>query len=314
MFGGLTLQVGCDSLIPVGTESPSEQPAAEAESDSVAQQAASPEEQSIWADAKELEEGVYRVEHEDAEGREYWLYADSRVPSDERPVVLIAPAGSNLMTGIDLGAGDISEHIPYVKAGFYVVAYSLPGAAPQSDSEEEWAAALKRFKSDEGGVKTAERAIGVAASFLPVRDDSILVAGHSSAATHALLVAARLSEVDAVVAFAPVPDVVQFLGSDAVAAMEQAMPGYGSFLKGISPASYVEALSQKPVFLFHAEEDPVAPFAATRALDEAMRSAGRHPRSKLVVANAAESDAHYGPMVEDGIAQAIEWFRNVLPD
>ena len=43
------------------------------------------------------------------------------------PCVLIAPAGSTCWRAWTLGDGDSPEHMPYVKAGYAVLAYELDG-------------------------------------------------------------------------------------------------------------------------------------------------------------------------------------------
>ena len=55
---------------------------------------------------------------------------------------MIAPAGSNLLTGMSPGSADYDECLPWAKAGFYVVLYSLDGSpeglghAPNDDGIE----------------------------------------------------------------------------------------------------------------------------------------------------------------------------------
>lgn len=79
---------------------------------------------------------VPRVVSADETHPELWVHEPvSPSPTREKyPVVLIAPAGSNLLTGMHLSAHDRSEHLPWVREGYLVVAYELRGAA--SDSEE----------------------------------------------------------------------------------------------------------------------------------------------------------------------------------
>jgi hypothetical protein len=56
----------------------------------------------------------------------FWLYLPKgQHPAGSLPCILIAGAGSNLITGMDLGDGDRREHLPYARAGFAVLAYEL---------------------------------------------------------------------------------------------------------------------------------------------------------------------------------------------
>ena len=58
-----------------------------------------------------------------------WIYEPEG--SEKRPCILIAPAGSTLMEGMSLGEEDQDEHVPYVQAGFVVIAYSLDGGSDE---------------------------------------------------------------------------------------------------------------------------------------------------------------------------------------
>jgi hypothetical protein len=69
-----------------------------------------------------------------------WLYLPERQSDTQSlPCVLTAPAGTPLVTGMDLGDGDVPEHLPYVRAGFAVLAYDLDGACQnfQQASDQE---------------------------------------------------------------------------------------------------------------------------------------------------------------------------------
>src|SRR5437879_1747750 len=65
----------------------------------------------------QLEAGVFC--HQVAvEGNQVWIYLPTANPAPASlPCVLIAPAGTDLTTGIRLEDGDRVEHLPYVRAG-----------------------------------------------------------------------------------------------------------------------------------------------------------------------------------------------------
>ncbi len=81
----------------------------------------------------------------DGEKRVLWFYAPDPLPPHPGPVA-IAPAGAPLVLGMKLGSGDRPEHEPYVRAGYVVVAYSVDGARPGTESDEALLAAVLAFK------------------------------------------------------------------------------------------------------------------------------------------------------------------------
>ncbi len=115
-----------------------------------------------------------------------WIYAPSeRAPDAKLPAVLIAPAGSDLMHGMGLGDGDRPEHLPYVAAGFVVVAYELSGDGRTRE-------AYDAFSKAQGGLANGLAALSFVRQQIPFVDSSrIFTAGHSSAGDAALLLAAH---------------------------------------------------------------------------------------------------------------------------
>ena len=60
-----------------------------------------------------------------------WLYLPSGDHADQSlPCVLITAGASNLLKGIHLSEYARAEQLPYVRAGFAVLAYELDGALP----------------------------------------------------------------------------------------------------------------------------------------------------------------------------------------
>ena len=83
-----------------------------------------------------------------------WLYLPKpphgEIAPKSLPCVLLAPAGSNLLTGMKLAADDRPEHLPYLKAGFAVLAFDLDGAEPNRRGDFPWQNMLAFLKSRSG--------------------------------------------------------------------------------------------------------------------------------------------------------------------
>ena len=77
-----------------------------------------------------------------------WLYLPSGDHADQSlPCLLITAGGSSLLKGIHLSEYARAEQLPYVRAGFAVVAYELDGALPggRNASEAKMKEAMARF-------------------------------------------------------------------------------------------------------------------------------------------------------------------------
>src|SRR5579875_3099238 len=98
-----------------------------------------------------------------------WVYEPSNPNRGKLPCVLIAPAGTPLIYGNQLGNGDMPEHIPYAQAGYVVVAYSLDGAVADSNhlSVGGLVAAATAFANANFGLTDAESALDYALRAVP---------------------------------------------------------------------------------------------------------------------------------------------------
>src|SRR5688572_4362057 len=197
----------------------------------------------------EVEPGVRRYATtlvRDGEPMKVFVYEPTAAAAAaKRPCVLIGPAGSNLITGMDLGEGDSPEHLPWARKGFVVVAYEIDGYVPdmQAASNEEIRAAVIKFRDAEGGMANARAALDFALEKLPAIDpERIYAVGHSSAATLALQVTADDDRIAACVAFAPPTDLEDHLG-EAMGALDQLVPGMRDFVIESSPHNQVEHLT-----------------------------------------------------------------------
>jgi len=216
------------------------------------------------------------------------------------PCILIAPAGTNLLTGIALSEDDRPEHLPYVRAGFAVVAYELDGPL-DGESAEELRRAYEAFREAGAGMINARNAAEyVFTKVHQVDPDRLYAAGHSSAGTVALLLAAHNSEIAACVAYAAAPDVRQF-HAQTLADLEQELPGFDDFARRASPIEHAARI-RCPVLLFHSQADRVAHVSESKLMADALRGAGSRPTLQL-----ASRGDHYNSMIDEGIPFAIDW-------
>lgn len=234
-----------------------------------------------------------------------WLYRPDPLPHNV-PVVIVPPAGGTMVTAPPLTVGDRPEHIPYVKAGFVVISFTMTGIFEDGDGESEFIDAASKFRSGRAGVANTRSALDFALDRISVVDARrIYIAGHSSAATLALLFASTEPRIRGVVAFAPVWDVPTYLGPDLVQALDEISPGYRRFLEWSSPSSHLEKLLV-PVLLFHARDDQIVPFEEAEKFAKLAQTSGTSVEFQTV-----ESGGHYDSMIEKGIPLAIQWLNSL---
>ena len=234
------------------------------------------------------------------------VYLPELPPEGQLPCVLIAPAGTPLIHGMNLGPGDQAEHIPYVRAGFAVVAYSLSGPVPKGAHDAQMAEGIRAFMQADGGLVNARTALDYALARVGKIDpERVYAAGHSSAATLALLVAEHDPRVKACVAYAPATDVPARLGPQAVSQVSRQVPGFKEFVERCSPRTHLAKL-QCPVFLFHATNDRNVPVAESVTFANDLKKT--NPKVKLVT---PPTGGHYNAMIQQGIPQAIAWLKGL---
>jgi dienelactone hydrolase len=238
-----------------------------------------------------------------------WLYTPTGDHAEHSlPCVLIAPAGTNLLTGNTLGemgkSSDQPEHIPYVKAGFAVLAYELDGPAPQGPdpSDDETGTAMIKFLAARAGLVNAHIALEYVLAKVPEVDPKrISAAGHSSAGTLAVLFAEREPRLASCVAFAPALDIAKRFGPEAVAELKKV--GLGDLTDRYSPITDIARIS-RPIFLFHARDDSNLPVADTEAFAAKLKSL-----NKPVTLDLVDTGDHYQSMINEGIPHAIAWLK-----
>jgi dienelactone hydrolase len=261
--------------------------------------------------AHEIEPGILVHELSVLQGgetRQIWIYLPAKQAGSSVPWVLVAPAGTPLIHGIELAEDDRAEHLPYVRAGFGVVAFSLDGHVDEQNKANEAAllAGVRAFKNAEAGVANARAALDYALANVPALDRKrIYIAGHSSAATLALQFAEREPRLAGCIAYAPATNFQQRLPAQAVQALNQAVPGFQQFIMDYSPDAHTDQL-RCPVFLFHAEDDTNVPI--TQTADFAAKLKQTNANTTFVRGRQGD---HYDSMIREGIPQAIRWLQQL---
>jgi dienelactone hydrolase len=236
-----------------------------------------------------------------------WVYLPETPSAPKLPCVLIAPAGSPLFIGNGLGAGDRTEHLPYVKAGFAVVAFELDGDVPdlKRASDPQLVGAASAFRKAEAGVANLRTAMDFATQKVPVVDpDRFYTAGHSSAGTFALLAASKEPRVKGAIAYAPCTDVVQRLAKG-MPIFSKLMPWLPDFARDTSPLTVVADI-KCPVFLFHAADDSNVPITETTTFAAELKKTNQ----RVTFAQVPRGE-HYNSMIQEGIPKGIEWLQTI---
>jgi dipeptidyl aminopeptidase/acylaminoacyl peptidase len=235
-----------------------------------------------------------------------WYYEPEK-PAEKRAVVLVPPAGSTLFVGMALGDDDRTEQYPYVRAGFAVVAFDIDGNVPNLESATD-AAMLKgarEFRDARAGLANVQTALDFVFAKVPNLDPQrVYIAGHSSAATLALLAAEHDSRIQGCVAYAPVTDVMARL-ADAIPSLNKAIPGFKDFLQFSSPQTHMAQL-KCPVFLFHASDDTNIPIRQTAAFAALLKKT--NPQVTFVT---VKRGGHHDSMIREGIPKAIPWLQQL---
>jgi dipeptidyl aminopeptidase/acylaminoacyl peptidase len=233
-----------------------------------------------------------------------WVYQPEKA-AGKLPLMLVPPAGSTLIAGMDLGDGDRAEHYPYAKAGFIVVSFEIDGHVPNNAPDSAILKGARQFKAARAGLANAKVALDFALAKVPNIDAKrIFIAGHSSAATLALLFAEHEPRIKGCAAFAPVTDVEDRIGNVA-ASLDSSIPGYRDFLRFSSPRTHVDKL-KCPVFLFYAKDDTTVPPRQTTDFAETLKKT-----NAAVTLVSVARGGHYDSMLREGIPKAIQWFQKL---
>ncbi|MBS0263888.1 MAG: dienelactone hydrolase family protein [Planctomycetes bacterium] len=225
--------------------------------------------------------------------------------------VLVAPAGTNLLTGNSLDDPAYhKETLPYTRAGYVAIMYSLDGAPPpgvEDPSDDQLAACYRNFSAAQAGLANARTALDFVLARLPqVNPKRIFAAGHSSAGTLALLFAAHEPRLKGCIAYAPQTDIAAGFGFLlGLMVKTEKFPGLVDFVHQSSPLTHVGRI-QCPVFLFWAADDSVIdPEGLQKFANEL---SNRRPD---VTVRTVPTGDHFEPMINPGMGQAIEWMKSL---
>lgn len=234
-----------------------------------------------------------------------WIYLpEQKVPVASLPCVLICGAGSTMLTGMRLGDGDEPEHLPYVAAGFAVVAYDLDGPGMTEEPEVK---AYEAFRSSNAGLVNARNAMEYALTQIPeVNPKQIFAVGHSSAGGTALLFAAHEPRLAGCVAFAPCSDLKARFPGFVVRGLSTTFQGLPEFLVKSSARTHEQKL-HCPVMLFHAADDSNVPIQESRDFVARLKQSGKDATLLEV-----PTGDHYEPMISTGIPAGIAWMKKQL--
>jgi dipeptidyl aminopeptidase/acylaminoacyl peptidase len=238
-----------------------------------------------------------------------WVYLPHGQTGEGLPCVVIAPAGTRLFHGIDLGEGDKPEHLPYVLAGFAVIAYSIDGWL-DDDPAMTWGQAMiaaRQFVNADGGIDNARMAMDFALDRLNVDPMRLFVAGHSSAGTLALQVAMAETRVKAAVAYAPATHVRETLGDERIETLDRGAWGFKAWVEAHDPIAAASTLSCRTL-VFHAKDDSVVAFADSQRFVEIARKS--NPDVELL---SVDTGDHYDSMINDGIPAGIRFLGGEFP-
>jgi dienelactone hydrolase len=230
-----------------------------------------------------------------------------------RPCVLVAPAGTPLVHGSPIDDGDYhDESMPYAAAGMIAVCYSIDGHMPDREdwTEDEYFPALKKanakFRAAHAGIVNAKIALQYALAKIPFVDPTrIYAAGHSSAGTLSLQLAACEPRITKCIAYAPVTNLEShFADVMGEAQYLQGVPKLREFTEQYSPINLIDRYDCD-VYIYHSLRDSVSPWQESNRFNTELKKQGKS--SELVTGS---NNDHYEGMIEEGIPQAILWLTN----
>lgn len=232
-------------------------------------------------------------------------------PASPVPCILVPPAGSNLLSGMDIDDPEQipnPEHEPYVRAGFAVITFSIDGNLwrREQSSNIEFKMAYEAFRKSQAGLANCVHAFLETQAVIPGIDkNNIFIAGHSSAGTLSLLFAEHYPQVKGCLAYAPSVNLEQNF-KPYITEFRPLLPGVDNFIKQSSPDTHLSSLTC-PVFLFHARNDQVTIFAETEKFVRQLKAQGTDV--EFVTSNGAD---HYQTMIDEGLPKGIEWIKKIV--
>jgi dienelactone hydrolase/HEAT repeat protein/ribosomal protein S27E len=235
------------------------------------------------------------------------------VPSGEHkagtlPCVLMAPARSILLAGGSPSDDDSAELQAYAQKGFVAVCYSMDGELVRGTRDlatPDALEAVKQFMKAKAGLVNARNALAFVLSRIPEVDPGrIYCVGRGSAATTALVFAAYEGRIKGCAVYGGVYDIPK--AQDAMLkGLSKSLATAQQFFADASPAAHAADITC-PVYLFHAEDDPVRPARDTRAFAEALKQAGKRVQTLII-----PKGGHREAILAQGIPSAIRWLTAV---
>jgi dienelactone hydrolase/DNA-directed RNA polymerase subunit RPC12/RpoP len=236
-----------------------------------------------------------------------WLY----LPRGEHapgslPCILMAASGTKTADRTTLSDGDRPHHVPFVRAGFAVLAYEVDGVLRSriTDIHAEPMADARKFLGGYAGLVNAKIALEYLLVKVPQVDPGrLFAAGHGLAGTTAILFAENEPRLKGCAALAAPIDLEAWFGAPVVAEFRQG--GFGDLVSLASPRNNEERLNC-PVFLFHARDDSVVPVEQSQECAERLER-----QSKRVTLEIVPRGGHGERMMAQGIPRVIDWIRGL---
>lgn len=216
------------------------------------------------------------------------------------PCLLVAPAGTNMLTGANTGPF-FDSHIPYLQAGFAIMDYEFDGSP---DYESEPGEATRAFIDAHAGLVNSRNVIDFVQQKMPmVNTKQIFAVGHSSGGAHALLLGEHETRLAGVVAYAAVCNVPKRVPAFLARLSGSDDPRLGDFLTQSSPHTHAARMNC-PVLLCHAEDDSNVPVSDSREMHTLLQSAGK--KSELYIVPTGD---HYEDMLNQCVPKGIQWLK-----
>lgn len=233
-------------------------------------------------------------------GEMYVLLPPGNHQPGSLPCLLVAPAGTNLLTGANTGPF-FESHVPYLKAGFAIMDYELDGSPDYETREGD---ATRAFIDSQAGLVNSRNVIDFVLHRMPmVNSKQIFAVGHSSGGTHVLLLGEHDTRLAGVVAYAAVSDVPKRIPPIAAKMLGLVDKRIGNFLVQSSPLTHASRMNC-PVLLCHAEDDSNVPVSDSRAMHDQLVKAGK--QSELFITRDGD---HYSEMLDQCIPKGIQWMK-----
>jgi dienelactone hydrolase len=234
-----------------------------------------------------------------------WAYLPNVGRQAKLPAVFIPASGSSMLSGAPLSLTSRTEHLPFVQAGYVVIAYSLSGWVDPKGKTESPATiqAYTQFVSSKAGIENLKTVKELALNLFPfITRHQLFLAGYDSGASHVLVAGAHVKGFKAIAALSPYTDLTAYFKQGATVPDTSLYPNFDQFLSDYDPLQYCDVLIT-PTLLFQAEDDASWPWRTTELYAKRLRKSNAHMKWIHV-----PSGGHYDAVLEHGIPATISWF------